>query len=1100
MAARLGPFEVLAPHAHGGMARVFRGRHVHSDHPVALKVMTLAATRPQAWHLQFSREIRAVARLEHPAVVRVYDHGVTDDGVIGAGLNPGDPYLVMEWLGGGAVDTGPAARDWQGLRRTALTLLDGLAHTHARGVLHLDLKPDNVLLCERGPVLTDFGLAVEGGRALETRRPLGTPGYMAPEQIAGHGHRFGPCTDLYGFGCLVWALLTGHPPHAADGVPAAGVAMAHLYEELPTFEPRFPVPAGLDRWLRRMLARDPRERFRFAADARAALVAWTTPGAIADDPRAPMPPDWRAPADAAARHDMLGVGRAMLGHRVPAAVGFEKIRDRLWSALRAVVDDGGLHMLCIAGASGQGKTHLADWLAEQAHRFGLARVLRATHDEPNGPSCGLEPMLRRAYGAPDDIGGSAAGAVEAEPSDTLMQRRAVAVERFLPPGATPRDRARALALIDPDGRAEVDGETIVLTTARDRHVAFGKLLRALGRERPVLVIFDDLQWGAAARALVAALGRARPAPPALILATVATDARAAPEVPLALFGAERIARLAPLTAAAHRRLLARQLPLDPRLVDALVERAGGSPLFAGELLRHWVGMHALVEGPAGYRLAPGAGQTLPRGMEGLWTARFESALGRLFADARDALEIGAVAGMVIEAGLWLEACGHAGVPWPAEAIDRLLDAGLLRALPGHRFRFAHAMLRESLIGWTRRDGRWLGWNACCAQVYRQRGERGAPVDQLRYARHLLEAGEPAAALAPLSTACRAALVRLEDHRASIVIGLQVGALRRLRLPRSAPEWAPLLLDAARVDQRQGRYRRARRRARRALVHPATRRDPALTCRALHILSYIDHYAIGPRVAIRHVEQAMPYAERAGDRTLLVWQLAMLGLNGMMLYRVAEAESALSRGLMLLEPADGQLEGYLRHYLSIAAGLRDDIDGGLERARRARQAFRAVGARRIASSTWQVEGDLRRRAGDVDGAARCYRRCREGQWDLGIAEQCYSALTRAMLALARGRWHVARKHLDTVAAAELGLVAVSLAIGRLCVMAGLGEWAHFAAAADAFDRIFADAPASPEVVWVAGVIADLADAEGRPRDAARARGWQAEHRRRVRAGG
>ncbi len=278
MTIAIGPFDLIEPVARGGMAEVWRGRHRAQRLPVAVKVVTPPQGREQAYREQFIHEVHAMARLHHPAVVRIHDYGEIDtatSALTKGALPAGAPYLAMEWLAGGSLRA-LSTMDWPRLRATLLALLDALAHAHAHGVVHRDLKPDNVLIGDRGPVLTDFGLAMNPALMGESMSAdsLGTPGYMAPEQIRNDWRAFGPWTDLYAVGCMAYELASGHAPHADRHAGSAiGLLVAHLQDPLPAFEPRFPVPAAFEQWLVRMTGRTPHSRFRFAADAAVALLA-----------------------------------------------------------------------------------------------------------------------------------------------------------------------------------------------------------------------------------------------------------------------------------------------------------------------------------------------------------------------------------------------------------------------------------------------------------------------------------------------------------------------------------------------------------------------------------------------------------------------------------------------------------------------------------------------------------------------------------------------------------------------------------------------------------------------------------------------------------
>ncbi|MCA9541981.1 MAG: serine/threonine protein kinase, partial [Myxococcales bacterium] len=184
----LGPFTVERAIGRGGMARVYLGRHRASETPVAIKLVGGTLARQPRFREAFAREVRAVAQLDHSAIVQVFDAGeLGAEAAAAFDLPAGSPYLVMEYLDGGpllAATTRGRPQPWDAVFAQLEVVLDGLAHAHARGVVHRDLKPDNILLGPRGPVITDFGLAWRSGRRT-IAAAAGTPGYMAPEQVRG---------------------------------------------------------------------------------------------------------------------------------------------------------------------------------------------------------------------------------------------------------------------------------------------------------------------------------------------------------------------------------------------------------------------------------------------------------------------------------------------------------------------------------------------------------------------------------------------------------------------------------------------------------------------------------------------------------------------------------------------------------------------------------------------------------------------------------------------------------------------------------------------------------------------------------------------------
>ena len=285
----LGSFRLTGRLDQGGMGQVWHGVHAASGLPVAIKL--IREDKPELAE-PFLDEVRAVARLDHPNIITVLDCGRIDAEAhaASAGRLPlGSPWMVMEYCSGGSIG-GALPTSWPSLRETLNDLLAALAYAHARGVLHRDLNPENVLVATAadarpGRKLTDFGLSTPLSHA-EPGVVVGTPAYMAPEQLRGELGPQGPWTDLYQLGCLAWALATGAPPFGVDR-PAAVLALAHLEVDPPPFNPRLSVPPGFESWLRKLLVKDPRRRLQHAADAANALAVSKV--------RVPSPPAFRIP-------------------------------------------------------------------------------------------------------------------------------------------------------------------------------------------------------------------------------------------------------------------------------------------------------------------------------------------------------------------------------------------------------------------------------------------------------------------------------------------------------------------------------------------------------------------------------------------------------------------------------------------------------------------------------------------------------------------------------------------------------------------------------------------------------------------------------------
>jgi serine/threonine protein kinase len=285
--ARIGPVRLEKVVGRGGMGVVWSGRHESLDLPVAVKVDLSGASGTEL----FLHEVRLVSQLEHPNVVRVLDHGRLS-GSEGPDLPAGARYLVMEYCDGGSL-VDRKLKGWTDLRDVALGCLGGLGHAHARGIVHRDVKPGNLLFHQDRVVLSDFGVSARG---VERDGPLaqamaGTPRFMAPEQIDGDLRAQGPWTDLYALCVMLWQLVTGSHPYGAFRT-SEEVLGRHLTATPGPFVPKVPVPAGLEDVLRQGLEKVGPRRWSFAADLAARLLALegddtVGPAILADDTDAP---------------------------------------------------------------------------------------------------------------------------------------------------------------------------------------------------------------------------------------------------------------------------------------------------------------------------------------------------------------------------------------------------------------------------------------------------------------------------------------------------------------------------------------------------------------------------------------------------------------------------------------------------------------------------------------------------------------------------------------------------------------------------------------------------------------------------------------------
>jgi predicted Ser/Thr protein kinase len=203
-------YEILGELGRGGMGVVYQARQVNADRLVALKMILAGGHAEPDQRARFRTEAEAIARLQHPHVVQIFE----------VGEHNGLPFFSMEFCPGGSLDKKLAGTPLPPKEAAALveTLAKAMQAAHEKGVVHRDLKPANVLLVADGTAkVTDFGLAKkldEVGQTV-TGEVMGTPSYMAPEQAGGHKEQISPKTDVYALGAILYECLTGRPPFRA---------------------------------------------------------------------------------------------------------------------------------------------------------------------------------------------------------------------------------------------------------------------------------------------------------------------------------------------------------------------------------------------------------------------------------------------------------------------------------------------------------------------------------------------------------------------------------------------------------------------------------------------------------------------------------------------------------------------------------------------------------------------------------------------------------------------------------------------------------------------------------------------------------------------
>lgn len=771
-----GRYQLEALLGQGGMGVVYRARDRERGGCVALKVVLPGEQGPRLIP-RIMREARLAARLHHPHVVKVFDHGRWGEG-------RGSFFLTMELVDGVTL-TELMTEPMESGRACELAsqLLSALAHVHARGVLHRDIKPDNIMV-SREPKsgllharLADFGLAAAFGNEVQsdltrlTREGsvLGTPHYMAPEQI--EGRSLGPAVDLYAVGLILYELLTNQ-------LPFDGALQRILFDKLSKEPPRpeRELPEGLADVLMRLVARRPDARFALAADALAALRPFSAPapldGAVWSALRGDTP---AAHGSVGATVDATLVAEAEL-------CGLEAERELFERCARETEAGEGVLVL-LRGGPGIGKSALAESVGIELNEAGRFFVLRGR----KAPGGGIVSALRAAL--EDHLGtrGLASESVEEVISASL--RRV---------GESTGELAELMALMRPSSDRDAPD-------AKRASATFVRAIRRLAGDRPVYILLDDLLPDTGLSAFVELLLFEQALEPFAGLVVIPVrpfDAADALHATLARTAASegrqrRVIDLGPLPVAVLAAHLERTRGLTPHAAMRVAERAEGNPLFA---LHFAAG--DVSNTPVGSRDATSAGTELPTALRGLLEAGLEERLSRTpqRERAERLLRRIAVLGVEVDLDLLESFVEPEQLPWLEDDLDALIEVGILDDAGLDAVRFSQSLLRDvALATISARRRRRLHVKAAELRV-----ERGRSVDLDVLGEHWSAAGDAErAAQAWVDAHARASARRDRDK------ALAAGRRALAHLPAEDPRRAAIALEIGRTSRRDASFDEAK---------------------------------------------------------------------------------------------------------------------------------------------------------------------------------------------------------------------------------------------------------------------------------------------------
>jgi tetratricopeptide (TPR) repeat protein len=730
---------------------------------------------------RFAREVALCASVLHPRIVPVFDTGRLQDG---------RPFVVMALADHGSLAELLRMRPpLRLLLRILDQVLDALSALHARGLLHQDLKPGNVLLHSGAEGVeawvADLGVAgVLTELTMDRRSISGTPDWMAPEQLAGRAQELGPWTDLYAVGLLLAATLGGGPveeeprallerrlrpppPLAADAPPTLAALVARLLDPDP--RQRFDRAADVRRALAEAAVEIDGETVRRAALSRArtftgfgtttfsqlilpeAQEAISVPRRPVSDPKAiptwnRVPPD-PLPADPPEEpwaEDPHRTSLSLFGLREPPCAGREPQRAQLWELAREVVDSGQPRVALIIGEPGGGKSGLVESIARALEAGGYMETVELRYNQPSGMDDGYRGAVLDLLAPWNDTRQEAERrlarwlARDHQSTPEALAREAQALARwcgYSREGEKPVNAAVGLAFLyrHLDARAWRGGAALVID---DAHLA--------AEEGDGLAICEAL--------LDRSVGE-RPVFAMATLSSVALEKSPALRARVSRLieqGAVEL-RMERLADPAIAGLLSRMFGLAPALAEPVAAASRGSPLFATLVVRDWAARGWLARGAEDrWELSRPLDDALPRTWEELAARRITGALATTEDPAAAALALGgaALAGPEPPSAL-VRALS-------LEGLDSLTATGLVRHR-GRRLTFEDSCVHREALRRADRRADIGALHQRLADAWERLGEfSGADVD-LPHGRHRLLGEDPGRATPALLRAARTTL-------------------------------------------------------------------------------------------------------------------------------------------------------------------------------------------------------------------------------------------------------------------------------------------------------------------------------------------------------
>lgn len=1085
----VGPWTLHERLGRGGMGEVWRASNEVGGE-VALKLIRDDLLDQPEVRRRFTREARAAARLEHPHITRLLDFGTADQRT----------YMAMELVRGGSLaDWRHHPPDGDTVMKVIDEVLDALGYAHARGVVHRDLKPDNILLSvddtgQPSARVLDFGVAwfrdqqvfSEADHAL-----VGTPAYMSPEQAL-KASDVSPAADLYAVGVILFELLTGTLPF--EGRSPAGTLYAHIRNAIPPVVPRpgYKLIGPVQDVIHKLLAKNPADRYLFAIDVRQALSGCRIGGSGGHTGDFPIIPEQAAVTRMEAVTPAAGSEPTVVD-AAPAGAAFSLFhfrepplrgRDDEWHELLSLAQrsrsDFRPRVVVVSGEMGVGKSRLVERLREVVEERGWMQAWTGWCEPGAGAADdGLRQALRKGIG----VGPLTLAEADLRVDEWLKRHG----------DESTFEREALLEVLRPEVISE--DRPRVLAQEEARFALVERVLSRASSTRPLLLTIEDVQNsdGSVVR-LIRWLLDVASRLPALIVLTARPEALERGTVGRAL--SELFARkddrvrhleVPRLDLRSMHELVRATVPMEPVVADAVAMRAGGSPLIAVELVRHLVESGRLE----GFGDAPTPEDVLsglPDGVGGLLRRRLDEAARACGATdvTRDVWERLAVLGARFDVPLALQTLSPLGRD-AALALDAALTAGVSAGLlvdddvPG-TFRFDNPMLREALLDRVAEQGRRRELHLVAAEAREHRWADDLDAHALEIARHLHAAGlqrraldgyrryaawarsagevlaavdawrgaEAMVADGPREAAIEVALGRADAHLALAEYDEARELARRAeRIAETTPP-AEATRILATVANRAGETRRAHALYAESIERFAARGDAGGQAHAELGLADLELRNGRPPEAERLLRAALGRLREVGDTRAAAEATAMLGRAALDTGLHDEALDYVTAAIADWDAAGDRLGSARGRLLAgeIALAQRQ-TEAAREAFDEARDALLALGDRHSAAVAGFLSGLAAEAAGDERQARRLLDDAvHQFEW---IGDQQYAAVAR--LALGRldaesGAWDRAdsaiRRVVDrdeTERIDDPRFVALLIETGRLAIFAGRDDVAR-----------------------------------------------------------